>query len=96
MGPRLASPRRAEQANLAEELARYLPEGVFWSSLENRPLSRLSGYLQKKRGVRAGLPDTFVLFRGRLVWVEMKSSRGVLSKVQRQRAAELQASHVLA
>jgi hypothetical protein len=81
----------ADQAKLAEQLAWYLPEGVFWSSLDNKLLSRLSGYLQKKRGLRAGLPDLMVLHE-KPVFVELKSKRGVLSKVQRQVAAELQAT----
>jgi hypothetical protein len=30
------------------------PQAVFWTSLENKPSSRLNGFLQKRRGVRGG------------------------------------------
>jgi hypothetical protein len=79
-------------------MADLVPIRIFWTALENRPLSRLSGYLQKKRGVRADLPDTLIMFPDpqhgfpKPICIELKSSRGVLSKKQRQVAAELQAN----
>jgi len=87
----------AMQSEFAALLSEYVdPAAVRHTSLENRPLSRLSGYLQKKRGVRAGLPDVLVLVkrthnRTSVITVELKSRRGVLSKVQRQIAAEWEA-----
>jgi hypothetical protein len=50
-----------EQMKLCVLLDKYLPEGAFWTSLENKPISRISGIFQKKRGVRSGIPDLFVL-----------------------------------
>ena len=48
----------AEQTKLAEMLDKYLNAAdTFWTSLENKPLSLLSGLFQKRRGVRSGLPD---------------------------------------
>src|SRR5215468_6337491 len=32
-------------------------------SLENKPLSQMSGVFQKRRGVRSGLPDVVVIFQ---------------------------------
>jgi hypothetical protein len=55
----------SEQTELAELLAKYLPAGVFSSGLKNKPLSRLSGFLQKQRGITSGLPDVLVLYRGK-------------------------------
>jgi hypothetical protein len=44
-----------EHVKLAELLTRYLdPSCTFWTSLENKPLSRVSGLFQKRRGVRSG------------------------------------------
>ena len=41
----------ATQTTLARLLTRYLdPQTVFWTSLENKPSSRLNGLLQKRRG----------------------------------------------
>lgn len=94
------SGRREEfqiQSEFAELLAEYLdPAMTFSTAIENKPLSPLSGYLQQKRGVRAGLPDVLILVlrsgrRCGVVAVELKSSSGTLSKVQRQIARELEA-----
>jgi hypothetical protein len=78
-----------EQTKLVELLARYLdPSRTFWRSLENKPISAVSGMLQKRRGVRSGLPDILVLFRhdtGTIViFIELKSRRGVASKMRKQ------------
>jgi hypothetical protein len=78
---------------LAQLLAKYLePATTFWTSLENKPSSRLNGVLQKKRGVRSGLPDTMVIFRQRPVFVEVKSRAGIASKAQKKIRAELVAA----
>jgi hypothetical protein len=83
-----------EQIKLAALLDKYLdPSCTFWTSLENKPLSMLSGLFQKRRGVRSGLPDVLVLFRragGTLViFIELKSRRGRVSPVQKQVRAEM-------
>jgi hypothetical protein len=79
-----------EQTKLAEMLDRYLdPADTFWTSLENKPISRLSGIFQKKRGVRSGLPDVQVIWRGKPIFVELKSRAGVASKVQKQIRLEM-------
>jgi hypothetical protein len=78
------------QTHLAGLLARHLdPTCTFWTSLENKPLSRISGYLQVKRGVRSGLPDLEVIWRGKPIFIELKSRRGVASKAQKQIRLEL-------
>jgi hypothetical protein len=79
-----------EQTRLAEFLDELIdPTTTFWTSLENKPLSMLSGIFQKKRGVRSGIPDVLVFFRDaagnvRIVFVELKSRSGAVSKVQRE------------
>jgi hypothetical protein len=37
----------------------------------------VSGFFQRKRGVRSGLPDVLVLYGGSLIFIELKSRRGV-------------------
>jgi len=82
----------AAHVRLVEILAELLDPSVFFSSLENRPRSFLAGLLQKRRGVRAGLPDMmFLMCLKPPVFVELKSRRGVPSRVQRQVFAELRA-----
>lgn len=82
-----------EQAKLARLLARHLPAGTFWTSLENKPLSTRSGRFQKLSGVRSGLPDLVVLQRKRgdvlAVFVELKSRRGAASEAQKEVRAEM-------
>jgi hypothetical protein len=96
--PSLAAQRRlesqrqewTEQTRLAEMLDECLdPTDTFWTSLENKPLSRLSGVFQKRRGVRSGLPDVLVIFRQKPIFVELKSRAGVASKAQKQIRLEM-------
>lgn len=80
----------SEQTKLAELLARHLdPSSTFWTSLENKPLSALSGMLQRRRGVKSGLPDLLVIACGKPIFVELKSRRGVASEAQKQVRAEM-------
>jgi hypothetical protein len=50
--------------------------------------------LAKQRGTRPGLPDLLIVWRGIIVWIEVKSHRGIASKVQRQVRDELLAAGV--
>jgi hypothetical protein len=79
-----------EHRRLAKLLAYYLdPETTFWSSLENKPRSAVSGLLQKLNGVRSGLPDVLVIYRRKTIFIELKSKRGVVSKGQKQARVEI-------
>ena len=79
-----------EQMKLSVMLDKYLdPSRTFWTSLENKPISRISGIFQKKRGIRSGLSDLFVLDSGRPIFVELKSRAGVATKAQKQVRVEL-------
>jgi hypothetical protein len=86
----------AEQAKLAAMLTEFLnPETTFWSGLENRPTSRFSGFLQKKRGIKAGITDFVVLHfvkrekRTIPIFLELKSKAGNVTRAQRQIRVEL-------
>lgn len=81
----------AEQTKLAHLLTKYLdPATTFWTALENKPRSLLSGLLQKKRGMRSGLPDVMVIPSCRRpVFVELKSRSGRASKEQKRVRKEL-------
>ncbi len=78
-------------------LASSLDRGcTCWSSLENKPRSRLSGMIQQRRGVKSGVPDVFVIQRqagARLVaFVELKSRAGLASPTQKQFRLEVLAA----
>src|SRR5215475_3037390 len=79
-----------DQTSLAAKLQKYLdPADTFWTSLENKPISRVSGLFQKRRGVRSGLPDVLVIWRGKPIFIELKSRAGVASKAQKQVRLEM-------
>ena len=82
-----------EQTKLAALLREYLGDRTYWTALENKPLSAMSGVFQRRRGVKAGIPDVEVIQQqatGKLVvFVELKSRRGVASEAQKQARAEL-------
>jgi hypothetical protein len=84
----------AAQVRLVAMLAEHLdPASTYWTSLENRPRSPMSGVFQRMRGCRPGVPDLVVIQRGPgsvlIVFVELKSRRGVASKAQKQARAEM-------
>jgi hypothetical protein len=70
------------QTELAQLLRQHLPAGVFVSALENAPRNALAGV--KQRGTWPGLPDLLVIWRAGIVFVELKSRRGIASVAQRQ------------
>ena len=80
------------QTRLAELLATHLPDTVFWSGVESKPRSRLGGFLQRRRGIKAGLPDVLVVANGPAIFIELKSRRRVTSKAQREIRAQLLAA----
>jgi hypothetical protein len=45
--------------------------------------SALSGAIRKQRGVKPGVPDQLILYRGKLIAIEMKSRNGKCSRSQR-------------
>jgi hypothetical protein len=79
---------------LVSLMERYIDrKSVFWSSVENRPMSRMSGVFQRLRQVRPGLPDLMLIARGLPpVFLELKSRSGVASAAQKKIAAELVAA----
>jgi hypothetical protein len=86
------------QSELAELLRQHLDPSCTWfTSLENRPLSRISGMLQGKRGVKSGVPDVQVFYRRKpsprcpthVALVELKAPHGVASKSQKRTRLEM-------
>jgi hypothetical protein len=83
------------QTQVAELLKRHLPLGCFATALDNKPRSARSGHLAKLRGIRAGLTDWVFIWRGETIWIELKSHKGIASKVQRQIRDELYGFRVI-
>jgi hypothetical protein len=84
----------AAQMRLVAILAEHLdPTCTYWTSLENKPRSPIGGVFQRMRGCRPGVPDLVVIQQQPgsvlVVFVELKSRRGVASKAQKQARAEI-------
>ena len=73
-----------EQVKLSSLLDKWLDHTcTFATATDPVASSAKSGAMRKKRGVKAGLPDTWVLHRGKLVTIELKSRQGRCSASQR-------------
>ncbi len=78
---------RREQAlhrAAAEFLDLALPAGAeWWHTPNGGTRSRIEGAVFKAMGVRPGIPDLLILFRGKLIAVELKASSGRLTPAQK-------------
>jgi hypothetical protein len=73
-----------QQVKLAAMLDRWTESATtWWSAIDTVPRSATKGVMRKLRGCKSGTPDTFVLYLGTLVALEMKSRVGKVSPAQR-------------
>jgi hypothetical protein len=90
---RISQRQEAElQVRLADLLPFLLPAGAYWTMLENKPRGATAGAMQKRRGVRSGQPDLWVLHSGKTVCIELKSIFGVMSRTQKAMRKEILAA----
>ena len=79
--------RRTEwlaQVELAVLLGRWLDDNCsFATAVDTVARSATAGKMRQLRGVRSGLPDNWVLYRGKLVTIEMKAPGGRCTPSQR-------------
>jgi len=64
------------------------PHGVCWFSIDMAHFAGVPG-TRVARGICAGCPDTVLIWKGRVHWIEIKTDRGVLSDDQRAMCAAL-------
>jgi hypothetical protein len=73
-----------EQVKLSLLLDKWLdPACTFWTATDPVAPSVASGAMRKKRGVKPGVPDDLVWYRGKSIGLELKSRRGQCSPSQR-------------
>jgi hypothetical protein len=73
-----------EQVRFVYLLDRWLDDTcTFATATDPVAASAMAGAMRRKRGVKAGVPDTWVVYRGKLVTIEMKSRAGKCSPSQR-------------
>lgn len=75
---RRKQPERQLQKAVAEFLSHALPPDAFFSSIPGG-----EGRATRTPGYRAGTPDVLTVYKGRALFVELKSPRGRLSVDQR-------------
>lgn len=74
---------------------RLSPFGVVWWSVDHANYAGAGfGYQRKRRGVVAGIPDTFITHLGKAFKVEIKAENGVMSEGQQLLCAALLVSGV--
>ena len=74
-----------EQVRLARLLDRWIdPQTTFWTATDPVTTSPLAGFMRKKRGVKAGVPDTLIWHRRRSVVIELKGRAGRCNPAQRE------------
>ena len=89
------APRRHEEDDLQRDVFRFLdlalpPEdGVAYAIPNGGKRSKKEAARMKGLGVRAGMPDIGICYRGRALYVELKAPRGVMSAAQKDMARRL-------
>jgi len=72
-----------EQIKLKSLLDTWLPDDAFWTSIDTIARSQVAAAMRKRRGVRAGLCDVIVWYRGRTYCIELKGPYGQCRPAQR-------------
>ena len=72
-----------EQQNLCRLLNTWLPDDAFWTAIDTVARSATAGAMRKRRGVRAGLSDVIIWYRGRTYCIELKGPYGQCRPAQR-------------
>jgi hypothetical protein len=84
----LAPPRRRQrpeqtlQAAVAKFLRHALGPETWWGAIPLGGGGRVRGGVLQRTGTRAGTPDLEIIYKGRVVWLELKAPKGRLSDNQ--------------
>jgi hypothetical protein len=71
------------QIEVARLFGTWLPADCFYSAVDATSTSPKTGKMRRLRGLKAGLPDTWVVYRGKLITIELKSRQGKCTPSQR-------------
>ena len=84
---------RLQQA-VSVYLTRALPPDTFWTSVDagQGRMDPIAGCRRRERGIKAGVPDLLLCWRGRLHGIELKFGKGTLSDNQVAIANEILAA----
>lgn len=76
-------PEERLQRAVAAYLTVALPNDAAWSAIGHGGGGRLRGAILNGMGVKAGVPDLFIVYRGRTLMLELKAPEGRVSREQR-------------
>lgn len=81
---------RLQQA-CATYLGAVLPRDAYWTSVDagQGKMNLVSAQLRRSRGVKAGVPDLLICYRGMLYCIELKASKGKVSDIQHVTHAQI-------
>ena len=89
-------PEEALQRAVASYLDLALPHDAVWFHPPNGGArSKAEAGIFKAMGVKAGVPDIIVIYRGRVVCIELKAPGGTCSPAQKLMHAQLSAAGAL-
>ncbi len=97
MNPRRKTPEQALQRAVAEFLTLALPTPEAWfTTIPAGGGGKVRGAILKGMGYKAGTPDMLVIYKWHacpdILWLELKSANGKLSKAQEQCRNDLEAA----
>ena len=75
-------PEERLQRAVASYLTVALPGDAVWSAIGHGGGGRLRGAMLNGMGVKSGCPDLFIAWHRRMLWLELKSETGKVSKTQ--------------
>ena len=93
---RRGAPEQALQKTAVQFLLKFVPpppEGPFWTAINPVPSkSKAVAGLSKAMGLRAGVPDLLLVYRGLPIFIEFKAAKGTLSEAQKELLPEMEAA----
>ena len=79
------------QRSIAKYLDMMLLSDAFWTAINPIPgKSIVAASNSKAMGMKGGVPDILILFRGQSIWVEVKREGGYLDKRQKLVHADIE------
>ena len=71
------------QVEVARLFGTWLPADCYWTATDATTASPTTGRMRQLRGCKAGAPDLWILYCGRLITIELKSKGGRCTPSQR-------------
>ena len=72
-----------------QSLDTALPDNAVYFHTPNAPRNKVTGARLKAMGMKAGVPDLCIIYRGDVLFVELKAPKGRLSPAQKDMQMQL-------